>query len=152
MKISLLLNPGKFYGFSSNDLAFNYGGVQKGSIDDVSGAYTAISDERLKTNVRSLGSVLGKIEQLEAKRYSFIGDKDEKDHIGFMAQDMQAEFPELVSYRGAIDGTESDLYTMNYSGLGVISLAAIQELNELVKTQQKKIELLEKEVQQLKNK
>ncbi|MEM7756409.1 MAG: hypothetical protein AAF297_12350, partial [Planctomycetota bacterium] len=43
-------------------------------------------------------------------------------HIGFIAQDVRELFPSLV--------TEGETLTLNYSGLSVVAIAALQELKE----------------------
>lgn len=59
-------------------------------------AFYATSDRRLKENIvdyKPAKSIL----DIPVKEYNFIGD--DKKHIGFIAQDLQKAFPELVTER-----------------------------------------------------
>ena len=59
-------------------------------------AFYATSDRRLKENIidyKPEKSIL----DIPVKEYNFIGD--DKKHIGFIAQDLQKVFPELVTER-----------------------------------------------------
>ena len=54
------------------------------------------SDIRIKSNIEQLTNVdLDKLNKIIPKSYKFKGD-DEK-HFGFIAQDVEKEFPNLVS-------------------------------------------------------
>lgn len=81
------------------------------------------SDERLKTKIKTLSSVLEKINQIRGVRYEF---KDQQKYatgpqIGVIAQELQAVFPELVSV-----GADGYL-GVNYSQLSAVLLQAIKE-------------------------
>lgn len=79
------------------------------------------SDRRLKENVLPLrtdsigndemSTVTQKLLQLEGVTYQLIADEDGLDQIGFIAQDMEKLFPELVVQ------DEEGTYSVNYSGL-----------------------------------
>lgn len=56
--------------------------------------FYATSDERLKENITDYKSEKS-ILDIPVKEYNFIGD--DKKHIGFIAQDLQKVFPELVT-------------------------------------------------------
>lgn len=108
-------------------LELYYQGVQRGEFNSATGAYTTISDSRLKENIRPLGNVLSRVKAMIPSVYQFKHDPQRRDCLGFLAQDVVEQFPELVS-RGHIGDTAEELYTMDYSGLGVVAIAAIQEL------------------------
>tara|TARA_B100000963_G_scaffold11459_1_gene8893 strand:+ start:513 stop:1487 length:975 start_codon:yes stop_codon:yes gene_type:complete len=91
------------------------------------------SDERLKSNIESLGSTLNKLLQLDGKSYELKG----KQKIGVLAQDIQEVFPELVSK------DEREILAVNYQGL-------IPVLINAMKDQQGKIEKYQNEVIELK--
>ena len=91
--------------------------------------------------------VLTKLMQMEPSRYHFIRDKSQQDCIGFIAQDVKQLFPELVDALPVYDSTSkntSDWYGMNYSGLGVITVKAIQEQQQIIALLQKEIDALKK--------
>ena len=114
-------------------------GIKRATIDPVSGAYTAVSDSRLKQNISDLAEVLPSVMALQPKKYQYTNVESDRYYSGFLAQDLEKVFPEFVYY----GGDDQVVYTVNYAGLSVIALKAIQE-------QQAKIESLESEVGQLK--
>ncbi|MFL5787767.1 MAG: tail fiber domain-containing protein, partial [Flavisolibacter sp.] len=97
----------KFYLFFDNGT--------RGNFDPTSGAYTSISDARLKTNIKPMETVLEKINQLKASSYQFKDMKDQQFYDGFIAQDVMKIFPNLV-YHNINKERNLDVYTMNYSG------------------------------------
>lgn len=89
-----------------------------------SGTWSAASDARLKTAMEPLNSVLEKALQLVATSYYYKDDEGNAwgdQQIGFTAQNVEASFPSLVD-------NASDFKTLNYSGLSVVAIAALQEL------------------------
>jgi hypothetical protein len=132
------------YTFSSNgSLALYSGigdGISVGNFNAGTGAYTATSNRHLKTNVSLLGSdILDKIALLEPARYSYLRDAMNQMTIGFMAEDVQPLFPELVD----VVGENSENMAINYAGFSVVAIKAIQQ-------QQKQLESLQTENEQLK--
>ena len=130
----------------SGDLRFyseNQGTSIIGAIDDVSGTYTALSDKRTKKDFKELHFDWQSFMKLHPLTYRFIKAKDDKPSIGMIAQEVNEIYPELIKYH-----EENDLYHMDYSGVGVIAVKAVQELkkeNELLKEQLKLVmERLEK--------
>ena len=113
---------------SSGALALYQNGNLRGSFNASTGAYTSISDRSRKNTIRSAEDVLKKVNALEVSRYKFNGDPENKDHLGFIAQDVEKIFPELVSI--ANSDRADGIYTMDYSGFGIISIKAIQELSD----------------------
>jgi hypothetical protein len=110
-----------------------------GTFDDVSGAYSAVSDKRLKKNVENEEDILHKVLQLAVLKYHFLPEiKSDKKHYGLFAQDVEKLFPEVVKY----DKNE-DQYTMDYSAFGVLAVKAIQE-------QQQEVDELKKGLAELK--
>ena len=85
------------------------------------------SDKKLKKNIVGLPSVLDKLNQLEpvSYKFNFQNEKDSESY-GFIAQDVQTLFPNMVSTNPGRDGQPSSLM-VNYSGLGVIAIKAVQE-------------------------
>lgn len=133
------------------------------------GAYVNASDSRLKNVLYSyrnkpqtisedgttLSSVLDKIKNLESKYFYWKvpenADEEEKQldwyntiQLGFIAQDVEAQFPEFV--------TEDDGYKqLNYAGLGsFIAVEASRELSQKIEEQQAEIDQLKQENQEIK--
>ena len=70
-------------------------------VDDSGALYSSSaacsgSDERLKSNITSMGSVLSKVMSLKPVTYNWKNG-DSNAELGFIAQDMQQYFPELVA-------------------------------------------------------
>lgn len=130
-----------FYASSSGDMIIGKTG-NLGYFNGTSGAYTSSSDARLKTNIQNIETVLPKLKLLEAKRYEFKNNNPEHvQSIGFLAQDVQKVFPELISVNKNNEGNpqvENQL-GMDYAGMSVIAIKAIQE-------QQAQIEALKAEI------
>jgi hypothetical protein len=128
-----------FYVSSSGDLWFLKAGSQKGTFNGTSGAYTSTSDRRLKKDIEPIGDVTADVMKLSPYSYRFKEQPASEDKsIGFMAQDVMKLFPSLVKHN-----EETDIYTLDYSGFGVLAVKAIQE-------QQKKIDDLSNEIMELK--
>ena len=123
-------------------LALHQNGVFVGSFDESSGAYTSISDRRLKKDIEQAPSVLKSIKQLEVLKYNFLNGKSSHKYYGLIAQDVEKLFPEIVNHSQNDKGDE--IYTMDYSGFGVLAIKAIQE-------QQAIIEELKATVEELKS-
>jgi hypothetical protein len=131
-----------FYTFSSNGALALYsatgGAVSVGNFNAGTGAYTATSNRHLKTNVLLLGAdILTRIQQLQPVTYSYLRDPLQQRTIGFMAEDVQPLFPELVD----TVGENGENLAINYAGFSVVAIKAIQ-------VQQEKITLLEKSINQ----
>jgi Chaperone of endosialidase len=132
-------------------LYFNGGGTGPpiGAFDHTSGAYKSISDERMKTNIKPLSTMLDKINQLEPVTYNFKNSKNPLVSMGFIAQKVEKIFPSLVShYTDTARGTDVNL--MDYTGFSVIAIKAIQELQQVVSTKDAKIDAQQKEIDDIK--
>ena len=132
-------NPWSFYVSSSDELWLVFGGGEKGEFNPASGSYTAVSDKRLKKDIKPLRNVLPDVLDMTALSYLFNPQPDTAQRsVGFLAQDVKTVFPEIVKY-----SSENDLHTMDYSALGVLAIKAIQE-------QQAIIDELRREIDELK--
>lgn len=134
---------------NSGGLSIYADGSFRGNFSKSTGAYTAISDDRFKTNVQAMPAVLAKIRQLQPSTYQFQQDgllSDGSVAYGFIAQDVATVFPHMVQHhydheRGL------DAYTMDYSGFGVLAIKAIQELQDNVTSLEARIADLEAALQ-----
>ena len=107
------------------------GGSATALINDGTGAYSSISDGRMKHDIQLMGNVMPSILGLQAKSYLYNSqNRMDKKSIGFIAQEVAKLFPELVSY----DESE-DLYGINYAGFSVLAIKAIQEQQGMIKSQ-----------------
>jgi hypothetical protein len=105
------------------------------------GTSTDISDSRLKENVEPLTGSLDKICQLEAKSYTMVDDEDKTEELGFIAQDVQQIFPNLVKEHTNEEKPEGErgdpFLSVAYIQLIAPMVEAIKELkseNEALKT------------------
>ena len=133
------------------------------------GAYVNNSDSRLKnilysyhnkpqtfdSNSGESNSVLDKIKNLESKYFYWKTPENANDEekelpfyntvqLGFIAQEVEAQFPEFVS-------EDNGFKQLNYAGLGsFIAVEASRELNEKIEQQQTEIDQLKAEIENLK--
>jgi len=127
------------YVASSGDLWLLKAGTQKGTFAGATGAYSSASDRRLKKDIEPMGDITADVMKLSASTYRFREQSPTDDKsIGFIAQDVMKLFPSLVKHN-----EETDIYTLDYSGFGVLAVKAIQE-------QQQKIDVLSNEIMELK--
>jgi hypothetical protein len=143
------------------DAAGKYAGYFSGRVFST-GNYYILSDERLKENISPLTNGLDKILKLQAveydykKEYSeFVSSSERK--VGFLAQEVEKIFPgssiisdiTLQSSNGNVKGKSlnnsktMEAKSVAYSGF-------IPYLVEAIKEQQKLIEQMQKEIDQLK--
>lgn len=134
---------------STGDLRFysdENGNSATAWINDATGAYSSISDKRMKKDFRLIGSVLPKVLDLQTKSYLYQSeDASHQRSIGFIAQEVEKLFPELVSYN-----KQDDLYGVNYAGFSVVAIKAIQEQQELIQRVQKENRDLQNELVEIK--
>ena len=92
------------------------------------------SDERLKENIKPLGNTLNKLLEVEGKRYNYKRDSDsigipdfnkmlDKETFGFIAQELEEIFPELV----LAPSTTNSYYSLDYNGMIPVLVEAIKE-------------------------
>ena len=116
-----------------------------GGFSNVTGVYTPASDERLKKNIVPAYSVLDKVLQLQPKTYQYKSDETNRSVFGLIAQELEKDFPEFVYINNTKGKSDiEDIHTIDYAGLSVVAIKAIQE-------QQSQIETLKQEIQELKN-
>ncbi len=128
-------------------LRFHYGGSLRGFINATTGAYTQSSDASLKSNIQDINTILERIKQLRPTTYYYNDDKSKTKTLGFIAQEVEPIFPEVVHFSEA-DG----LYGINYAAFGVIAIKAIQEQQAIIENQQKQIDELKALVTTILNK
>jgi hypothetical protein len=125
------------------------------------------SDEKMKTDILPFQNALSSLDRLNVKTYHFLkGDKyrslglSNDLQIGIMAQDIVKEFPGLVkkAVSQIIDekthlptGETVEFNAVNYTGLVPVLVQGMQEQQQQIEAQNKKIDDLEKELTELKN-
>lgn len=132
-------------GTTTKNYKFYYNNLFRADISSVDGAYTQSSDRRLKHSLEYIGPVLDKVMLLRPATYNYIGSEENAVRsTGFVAQEVQEVFPDLV--RDMDDGYSGVVY----DGFAVISIRAIQELNEEVITLRSELDQMKKDIQELK--
>ena len=127
----------KMFVDGGHDYNFAYNNVLKAWIYDTDGSYHNSSDRSLKKNIRPFDHVLDRLTSLQAYTYHMKSAADDSPlSVGFMADEVENVFPELVAEK---EGYKS----LCYDHFAVLSVEAIKE-------QQKQIESLEEEIQELK--
>ena len=89
----------------------------------IGGTVTSSSDRFLKKNIKLLPSVLDKISNINPIIYNCINDFDTKDYIGFIAQDFEDTFPELIRREN-----ENAYYSLAYDRITALNFKCIKEL------------------------
>ncbi len=99
------------------------------------------SDIRLKEDIRPLGDVLDKIDGIHPVYFRFKEKRgmDNGTEIGFLAQDVQKYFPELV-------GKDSRGYlTLEYSKMTAVLMQAVREQQQTIEALKRRIDEMESE-------
>ena len=125
-------------GTTTKNYKFYYNNLFRADISSVDGAYTMSSDKRLKKDIEYMAPVLDKVNQLDPATYYYIDteNEDAPRSLGFVAQDVEPLFPDLVRT------TDNGYKGLVYDGFAVISIKAIQELDQKITEMQMEIEAL----------
>ena len=133
-----IMNNATNYSIRSGGVPGSTSGTEKIRLTGYSAtSWTSGSDETIKENIRSIGNVLDKINDYRCVEYNLIDDETRDKKIGFIAQDWQEDFPQII------EQMEDEKIGMKYTETIPILLKAIQELkadNDSLKT---RIETLE---------
>lgn len=139
-----------------------YAGYFNGDVYVV-GTITSTSDAAKKTNINSLNGALSIISQLKPKTYNYKEDQDlnlpDEKQYGFLAQEVEQVLPDLVKtvetlgIRPQSDNENpeqavptGEIKTINYQGLIPILVQGMQEQQQLIDAQQKRIAELEAKI------
>ena len=109
------------------------GGVILGPGDT---SWSSNSDENLKENIKPLNNVLDKIKNYRCVEYNFKDDKNKDKKIGFIAQDWQKDFSQVVNKN------KQDVLSIKYTETIPVLLKAIQEQQDMIQELKKEIEIL----------
>ena len=137
----------------NGNLHLRHNNLPRGQFSAVNGNYSSVSDRRLKTDIKPLTHVLENIIRLEPVVYEMKHNNPGREEtIGLVAQDLKPLFPQLVhvmndstlGYKGI-----NDLHTVNYNGLAVVAVKAVQEQQEAISMQSKRLKELEARLDRL---
>jgi Concanavalin A-like lectin/glucanases superfamily/Chaperone of endosialidase len=105
---------------------------------NLNGDWTKNSDISLKENISGLDSILDKV--MELRPVHFTWKNNHMDDIGFIAQEVERVFPELVSST-TVEGQARK--GIGYTAFGVLAIRAIQEMYDKIEALQAYIQILE---------
>lgn len=108
---------------SADDYDWKWNGSLKAYVNDANGAWTQGSDRSLKYDVVYFeNTILERLTQLKPCSYYYNDNQPgAQKSIGFIAQEVEEVFPEIVYEKDGIK-------TLAYTDFAVLSVAAIQEL------------------------
>lgn len=96
--------------------------------------FNTTSDIKLKDNIRIISlSELSNIEKIRAKSYTLKGEKNNIIHYGFIAQDVEKYFPELVSVVRNYNNIEESVKSLDYTELLVLKVTYLENENSEIK-------------------
>ncbi|MEZ5529716.1 MAG: tail fiber domain-containing protein [Porticoccaceae bacterium] len=124
-------------------------GVELDVLGDIeyTGTITDMSDRRLKTDIANLPTgQLSKITALQGVSFKMKDDPDAGTELGFIAQDVQSLFPDLVYERN------EGMLSLNYTGLIAPMVEAMKEQQVVINAQKKEIDELTKRIEALETK
>jgi hypothetical protein len=127
---------------NSGTVQFNTNQIFLKGIVKANDTILASSDINLKMNIEELSNILDKIQDMRSVSFVRKNDKNKKREIGVIAQEIEKQYPELVTTDD--NGTKY----VNYNGLAAVAIQAIKELKE---EKDREIEELRKEVSELRD-
>ncbi|MFZ4056866.1 MAG: tail fiber domain-containing protein [Ferruginibacter sp.] len=146
---SVNLKWGIYVSSIDSSLNFYSNGSLRANIDRVTGVYSALSDRNLKKQITPLQPVLQQLKSLPVYSYRYTENADtDRRSIGFMAQDVEPIFPELVFHKKDRE-TGSPFLMLTYQSFGPIAIKAIQEQQVIIDAQEQRIKKLEAMVEEI---
>ncbi|WP_326980965.1 tail fiber domain-containing protein [Chryseobacterium sp. MYb264] len=107
------------------------------------------SDIRIKKDIIDNSYGLNEIMKLRTINYKYKDERLSKDKkVGFVAQEIKAEMPELVS----VANDEMKTLGVNYAEMTVVLTKAVQEQQKMIKDQQEMIKDQQQQINDLKSK
>jgi hypothetical protein len=143
---SIATSNNTYHVYNTSSPGFTFYVSNTGTINAVNTTISALSDERLKENVRDLDDGLSKIMQLQPRKFDWKEGKGRNilDDRGFIAQEFETVFPDMVQSDGLNTDSDGESYKTVCANLVPTLVKSIQE-------QQAIIEALEIRIQQLEN-
>ena len=144
---------------ATNSTAAAWAAIFMGDVGLTGGLFN-ISDRRFKKNINDFDDVLSKVMQLKPKTYVYDTDQfpvlvdENKVQYGFIAQEVNLLFPEIVSNQKEIPNPKNEIgvkskvdfsdgyYLMDYTSLIPVLTKAIQQQQLQIERQQEQIDEL----------
>ena len=128
----------RMYWNTSNDQLQFWNGSNECVINS-SGAFTDASDEKLKKDIADITYSIDTVKALKPRKYKMKADNKEK--IGFIAQEVESHIPEVVTTGTNPDGVEQK--TLAYQHLTAVLTKALQDAIAKIETLETKVKALE---------
>jgi len=138
----------ELFAAASGDLGLLHGTTTMGWFDGTSGVYTPTSDRRSKTDIKPMNRTLSDVRKIVPSTYKMKANSNGEREIGLVAQELKKHFPELV-YEFDNEKTGKKFYTVNYNGIAVVAVKAIQEQQEIIESQAETIDKLSERIEDL---
>ncbi len=142
-------NLSRYIGFFRDN-----GNTQSGAItaNFASGGvnYTTVSDRRLKTNIQDINNSLEILQKIQPRIYEYKANRGKKEY-GFIAQELQKQYPQAVSGTPDSDVIKNPMM-VDYSRLTPLLAAGIKELHNKIKNQKAQIKSIKTEARKLEQK
>ena len=120
-----------------NAAGAGYVGLFAGNVSVVgtlTGGVASSSDRRAKTNIQPIGNALDKIKLLNPVDFDWLqhitGNYDFKNSYGFIADEVEKDFPQLVMEKKGHQ--YDDFKYLDYNSFHALAIKAIQELSEKI--------------------
>jgi hypothetical protein len=122
---------------------YNHNGVGV-TVTNGQTSWSAVSDERLKTDLQPIENALNKVNQLRSVTGRYTSDEEGKSRSFLIAQDIQKVLPEAVSISKFPNSEdETEYLAASYTDVIPLLVASIKELNAKLDAQATRIAALE---------
>lgn len=137
-----------------------------GTLSTSSGGVSSLSDQQFKQNVTNLSNASKILNQLQPRTYNLDATNysqfnfDTKQHMGFIAQEVQSILPDLVSNTimpaqydslGNETSPQVDYLSLNYQEFIPLLVAGYQEQQQELNTKDSVIENLQTQINEIRN-
>ena len=145
---NILLTIGYYGGIILNP---NQGLVEILGSGTYTGTWTQASDERYKSNIKSLPGILNRVKMLQPVEYEWNKEEfpennfPDGNQIGLIAQEVEKLFPEIIA-------TNQDGYkSIDYSKISVLLIQAMKEQQNEIEKQSDEIKKQSDEINKMKS-
>jgi hypothetical protein len=147
----LVIQGGGNVGIGTTSPAYQLQLSTNSAAKPTSSAWTVVSDERVKTNIRPYETGLQELLQIEPKVFDYNGkagfDAKIKNNIGIIAQEVKDIIPETVkTYEAKLnenDEENTELYNFDGHALTFALINSVKELSAKIESLETKIQTLE---------
>lgn len=99
------------------------------------------SDQALKRNIQALNypDVVSRMQRLTPRSFQWNGDPTNRIHYGLIAQELELEFPELISSKPSKNRRVKPTKAINYMELVPLLVCQVQQLTQTVEALQRQV-------------